>query len=292
MFWAGGTNCAGLLGMKSGSSKKLQDREEEREEEEVHEKAAAGARIVYKAIMMEGEEELGRSTSALAWSGLAAGLSMGFSLMTEGLLRAHLPDGLWRPLGTKLGYAIGFLVVVLGRQQLFTENTLTVILPLLKEKTMGVLMNVARLWGVVLVMNLVGAGCFALVAARTNAFDEPVKQAFLQIGKESLSHGVWTTMLRGIFAGWLIALMVWLMPVAETARVGVIIIITYLVGLAGFSHVIAGAVDVFYVLARGQTSVGQVFVGWFFPTLVGNVLGGTSLVAALNHAQVESGDKE
>ena len=104
---------------------------EKREEEEVYEKSAASARVVYKAVEIEGEDELERSTAALAWSGFAAGLSMGFSLVAEGLLRSHLPDAPWRPLITKLGYSVGFLMVVLGRQQLFTENTLTPILPLL-----------------------------------------------------------------------------------------------------------------------------------------------------------------
>ena len=111
-----------------------QRRKEDRDEEEAEQKSAAGAHIVYKAVLKEGEDELERSVSALAWSGLAAGLSMGFSLVSEGLLRSHLPDAPWRPLITKLGYSVGFLIVVLGRQQLFTENTLTAILPLLQHK--------------------------------------------------------------------------------------------------------------------------------------------------------------
>src|SRR3954453_15635744 len=94
-------------------------------EEEAHERASPGGEVVYKAIMREGEDELDRPSSALFWSGLAAGLSMGFSLIAEGLLRAHLPDAPWRPTVAKFGYSLGFLIVVLGRQQLFTENTLT-----------------------------------------------------------------------------------------------------------------------------------------------------------------------
>src|SRR4051794_33323455 len=130
-----------------------QENDRQREEDEVHEKAAAGAHIVYKAIMMEADEELSRPSLALAWSGLAAGLSMGFSLVAEGLLRAHLPDAPWRPLVAKFGYSIGFLIVILGRQQLFTENTLTPVLPLLQHRDARTLGNVLRLWGVVLLAN-------------------------------------------------------------------------------------------------------------------------------------------
>src|SRR5579883_3111500 len=94
------------------------------EEKQVQQRTAISAHIVYEAILAEGESELERSTSALVYSGLAAGLSMGFSFLTEGFLRARLPDASWTPLVAKLGYAMGFLIVILGRQQLFTENTL------------------------------------------------------------------------------------------------------------------------------------------------------------------------
>ena len=105
----------------------------EAEKAEVADRKSPGGHIVYEAVRQEGLHELDRSNSALAWSGIAAGLAMGFSLLTQAVLQSHLPDTPWRPLLTKFGYAIGFLMVVLGRQQLFTENTLTVILPLLRK---------------------------------------------------------------------------------------------------------------------------------------------------------------
>jgi formate/nitrite transporter FocA (FNT family) len=264
-------------------------RKEDRDEEEAEQKSAAGAHIVYKAVLKEGEDELERSVSALAWSGLAAGLSMGFSLVSEGLLRSHLPDAPWRPLVTKLGYSMGFLIVVLGRQQLFTENTLTAVLPLLQHRNLATLLKVLRLWVVVLASNLVGAVVFAWVIGRTGAFSPEARAAFLAIGREALAHGPGIVFLRGIFAGWLIALMVWLLPVAEVARIWVIIIVTYLVGLAELSHIIAGSVEATYVVINGQATWGRYVAGYMLPTLGGNILGGVALVAALNHAQVVSG---
>src|SRR5579884_3436773 len=103
------------------------------EHEEADQLRSPAGSVVYKAVCKEGADELERPSSALFWSGLAAGLSMGFSLVTEGLLSAYLPDSHWRPLVAKFGYSLGFLIVILGRQQLFTENTLTVILPLLSK---------------------------------------------------------------------------------------------------------------------------------------------------------------
>src|SRR6185312_6082655 len=131
----------------------------------------------------------------------------------------------------------GFLAVVQGRQQLFTENTLTPILALLTQRKGEVLLNVLRLWAVVLLSNIIGGLAIGFVCARTTAFDPDVKASFIQIGHEAMMHGFGTVVLRGIFAGWLIALMVWLLPFAEVARFWVIIVITYIVALGHFSHV-------------------------------------------------------
>ncbi len=257
--------------------------------QEIQERASPTGVIVYHAIKKEGEEELERTTASLAWSGLAAGLSMGFSFAAEGLLRHALPDAGWRPLVAKFGYTLGFLIVVLGRQQLFTENTLTVILPLLRRRDRVTVQNVGRLWAVVLVANLVGAGLFATAAARLPAFDPGVREALLSIGIESMSNTFATMLLRGVYAGWLIALMVWLLPFAETARVWVIVMLTYIVGVGQFSHVIAGSVESLFVVATGEQSLWAYVSGYLIPSLLGNIIGGVSLVAAIAHAQYVAG---
>lgn len=260
----------------------------EKELEDAEHRSAASAAVVHEAIRCEGEQELRRSTSALFWSGLAAGLSMGFSLITEGLLRSRLPDQPWRPVVSKLGYSFGFLLVILGRQQLFTENTLTPILPLMLHRTRDIFRNVMRLWGIVLASNLIGALAIAWVLANTGAFHPEVRNAFAEIGRESLNVSFGLALLRGVFAGWLIAFMVWLLPSAESFRVVVIVMLTWLVGLGQLTHIIAGSVEVLYLAAGGMVSYGRVVTGYMLPTLIGNILGGVSLVAALNHAQVIS----
>jgi formate/nitrite transporter FocA (FNT family) len=95
--------------------------------------------------------------------------------------------------------------------------------------------------------------------------------------------------MRAIFAGWLIALMVWLLPAAETARVSIIIIVTYLIGIGGFNHIIAGSTTMFYLVVTHSISWGTYLVQFFFPTVLGNMIGGMALVAALGHAQVVGG---
>jgi formate/nitrite transporter FocA (FNT family) len=259
------------------------------EKKQVEDRLAIGANVVYETIRREGEDELHRPAPALAWSALAAGLSMGFSFIAEGLLTARLADQPWRPLITRAGYCVGFLIVILGRQQLFTENTLTVVLPLLLRKDLSTFLRVLRLWAIVLGGNLVGTFLFALCIAKIGLFDAHTQQCLTEIGATHVGAGFGIVLVRAIFAGWLIALMVWLLPGAESARVSIIIIVTYLVGISGFNHIIAGSTTMFFLISTGSISWGTYMLQFFLPTLLGNIIGGLSLVTALGHAQVVGG---
>jgi formate/nitrite transporter FocA (FNT family) len=162
-------------------------------------------------------------------------------------------------------------------------------LPLLLGKKITVLIRVLRLWAIVLAANLVGTFLFAFFIAHIAVFDRSVQQTLTQIGAAHLAVGFGIVLVRAIFAGWLIALMVWLLPAAEHSRLSIVIILTYLIGLGGFSHVIAGSTTVFFLVTIGYISWKTYAVNFFFPTLLGNIIGGVSLVAALGHGQVVGG---
>lgn len=245
--------------------------------------------VIHEVIRRRGEEELARSNAALAWSGLAAGMSMGFSLICEGLFRAHLPSAEWAPLIAKIGYSVGFILVILGRQQLFTENTLTPIIPVLASRKLSTALQTLRLWAVVLASNLIGALCVAWVLGHTDVFEHSVREAFSEIGRHAIENHFSTTLLRGIFAGWLIAFVVWLMPATPSNRFWVILLLTWLVGLGDLSHIIAGSVETLYVVTTGSATWGDYFVNFMIPALIGNTIGGVSLVALINHAQLVAG---
>ena len=215
---------------------------------------------------------------------------MGFSFLAEGLLRSHLPDADWRPLIAKLGYSVGFLIVIVGSQQLFTENTLTPIVPLMHRFSARRLRNVGRLWGIVLLANVIGAAVFSFALARLNVVDPAAVTALGELAREAHKFGALITALHAVYAGWLIALMVWMLPGAESGKIPVIVIMTYLVGLGGFAHVIAGSTEVLYAVARGDYALSSAIFGYMLPTLAGNVFGGLTMVAALNHAQATSGE--
>jgi formate-nitrite transporter family protein len=256
-----------------------------REIEEADDRSSTSAKVVHEAIRLEGTEELERPSTSIAWSGLAAGLTMGCSMLGDGLLRAMLPDAPWRELVTAFGYSLGFLFVTMGRQQLFTETTLTVMLPVLHQ-THG-FGDVARYWSIVFVANIVGTIIFAAAATIPGLFTPDAVHQFTQLGSKAVEPGFLGVLIKGVFAGWLIALMVWLMPAAASARFFVIIAVTWLISVAKFSHVIAGAAETFFAAMQGTISWDRSIFGFLVPALIGNSIGGVVFVALLNHAQVK-----
>jgi formate/nitrite transporter FocA (FNT family) len=265
---------------------------DERQREQVERRMFIPALVVHEVVRKQGDEELERPVSALAWSGLAAGMSMGLSLVAEGLIRVRLPNASWTPLVVRFGYSLGFLLVIIGRQQLFTENTLTPILPLMARRNRATLGKVLRLWTTVLIANLVGAHLVAWALAATPVFEPQIRHAFLVIARQAVDVGFGEAILRGIFAGWLIAMMVWMLAAVRTGQIAIIVILTYIVGLGEFTHIIAGSVEALFLVWSGRLSWFACVGGYMVPTLIGNVIGGVSLVAAVNHAQVVSGAVE
>ena len=261
----------------------------QRQLDEAEDRTSVSAGVVHETIRRDGDEELQRTASALAWSGLAAGMSMGFSLVAEALLRSALPDTPWRTLVVSLGYPLGFLIAIIGRQQLFTENTLTAVIPLMARRDLRTLISMLRLWAIVLAANLAGAHIFAWVIGNTPVLRPEFQNAVKELAIHAADVTFGTAILRGIFAGWLIAMVVWMIAATDTGRIPIIVILTYLVGLAGLTHVVAGSVEVLFLVMTGAKTWVSFMGGYLLPSLIGNIIGGVSLVSALNHAQVVAG---
>jgi formate/nitrite transporter FocA (FNT family) len=259
--------------------------EKERDQASAH--SSPRALVIHEIIREEGETALERKPLALLWSALAAGLSMGFSFLTQAVLESKAPaghDGV--SLIAAAGYCVGFIIVVLGRQQLFTESTLTVLLPVLTRRDLRTAAAALRLWLIVLAANLAGTWIFAGMLAMPTTFTGRLAPELGQLAQAPYASSFATTTLKAVLAGWLIALMVWLLPSARSAAVLIVAVLTYVVAVCDLSHVVAGSVEAAYAVLRGSAVVQDYLLRFLAPTLLGNVVGGVALVGLLNHASI------
>jgi formate/nitrite transporter FocA (FNT family) len=257
---------------------------DEREQQQAAAHAHMGPVVIHEIIREQGEAELTRSVSGLALSGLAAGLSIGFSFVAQAYLQSGLPEANWSRLVGSFGYSLGFLIVILGQQQLYTESTLTALIPTLTERTLPSLFRTLRVWMIVLIANLSGTVVFGSIAACRGIFSPGAYAAMSKLSAQTMAHGFAQTAITAGSAGWLIGLMVWLLPAAGAARPLVIILLSYVVALCQFPHIIAGSVEAVFGVVSGAASGSDYLLRFFIPTIVGNTIGGTILVALLNHA--------
>jgi formate/nitrite transporter FocA (FNT family) len=258
----------------------------EREAEDIEERARLRPPVIYEIVRREGDTELARPAVSLWWSGIAAGLSISFSLFAEAMLYSYLPDARWRPLLSSLGYPFGFLIVVLGRQQLFTENTVTVVLPVVAEFTWANVQRLLRIWAIVFAANMVGTLIAAAFWAFTPVLTPELRAAMFAVSQELMAIAPLPMLIKGIAAGFLIAAMVWLLPSAEGTQFHIVTILTYLIAAGGFTHIVAGSVDAFFLVVSGQLGFGHMLIGFTLPVLLGNMIGGTALFALLSYVQV------
>ncbi|CAI0692582.1 MULTISPECIES: formate/nitrite transporter family protein [Serratia] len=252
------------------------------------EKLPSRAAAVHEQIRMEGEKELERDWLALLLSALAAGLSMGASLAAKGIFHARLPDDPSRFFIENIGYTFGFIIVIMARQQLFTENTVTAVLPIMHKPTPKNFVILFRLWGIVLLGNLLGTGLAALAFIYMPIFDENTRAAFTSLSQEIMHNTPGEMFANGILAGWIIATMVWMFPSARAAKIWVIVLMTYLVAICDLTHIVVGSVEILYLVFSGALPWQEFFYPFAIPTLAGNIIGGSFIFALISHAQIRN----
>lgn len=260
--------------------------QEEAEERSVSEAAALSPKLIYEVIRREGRDELNRTNRSLIWSGIAAGMLISLSVLGEAIFRTYLPDASWRFLLENLGYSLGFIAVIMGRMQLFTENTITTVLPVMQERSWTILARMGRLWAVVLGANVIGAFAAAGLFVFTSAIPPEIMPALVSLSEHATGMGAAEGFWRAIPAGVIVALIVWMLPEAENAAFFLILTFTWLIAAGDFTHIVAGSVEMALLMLQGSLGVGAALLGFFIPVLVGNIIGGTVVFTLVAWGQV------
>lgn len=251
------------------------------------------AQDIYEQVANNARQELGRSGVSLAISGLAGGIFMGLSALGNAVALAVLTPAGAEPSQTvqfiaKMFYPLGFIAVILGRSQLFTENTLYPVALVLAEKNH--FWKTMKLWAVVLPFNVVGSLAFAALAARTSALPGSAVHALVKLGLEAMHHPAATVFWSGVMGGWIIATVAWLVSGSHSITGSALIIwmLTFVVGIANFAHCIASSGELFSAILTGAAPWGE-FPQWFVPAVLGNICGGVGMVTLLEYGQVVVG---
>jgi formate-nitrite transporter family protein len=242
---------------------------------------------IHDNVLEAGEKEIERPAASLLWSSLASGLVIGFSFVA-GAFASHLVAEPYRHAAAAAVYPLGFIFVIMARQELFTENTLVPVIPFLEHRDRETFGKLLRVWGLLLLGNMVGALVFAVALARTSMVDPGLQPALLRMAEEATTGGFRQVMYAGVFAGWLIALLTWVLASTHStgAQIALIWLCTTPISALQFRHSIAGSVEAFYRAAGGHASWGAMLQDFVLPSVMGNAIGGVLLVALLNYGQV------
>src|SRR5438270_3882152 len=240
---------------------------------------------IFEAATENGRSELKRSWRSLAFSGLAGGITLGLSGLSVAALNAMLGEGSWQRLASFVMYPAGFIAVIIGRSQLFTENTLYPVVLVLDERRHW--LATLRLWGVVFTANIFGALLFAALAIRTAALRPDVAGALVKLGNDavpgSFEHLFWS----GVVGGWLIALVAWMVTASHwtIGQVVMVWLLTIILGIGHFENCSVTSCEILAATLAGSVSVGSYF-HWLLPATLGNIAGGVGIVSVLNYGQV------
>jgi formate-nitrite transporter family protein len=244
------------------------------------------ANEIFDAALENARGELGRSVRKLAFSGMAGGITMGLTGLAVACVRSLVGSGGWHDLVSFLVYPIGFISVIIGRSQLFTENTLYPVVLVLDERR-GIVRTL-RLWGVVFASNVAGAYLFALLVAKSSALRPDILGQLVQLGVEATAASPSQFFWSGIIGGWLIALVAWTVTASHwtIGQLAIIYLLTFVVGIGHFAHCIASSCEIITAVLAGPVHAAT-YWHWLAMATLGNICGGVFIVSLLNYAQVK-----
>jgi formate/nitrite transporter FocA (FNT family) len=249
------------------------------------------AQEIFEGVIRSAREELARPTPGLMFSGFVAGIGMGLTGLSVALALSYLGNSPTAQFISFCFYPIGFIVVIVGRAQLFTENTLFPVVLVLDERDH--VRNTLRLWGAVFVSNVAGAVFFGWLVMKTGALAPNFADALAGLGTEAVQGHFTLIFAKAVLGGWLIALVAWMVTASHwtIGQVAIIWMLTFIVGAGRFSHCIASSAEIVAAIMSGHLHFSNYFA-WLLPATLGNIVGGVFIVSVLNYGQVRMGAAE
>ena len=236
-----------------------------------------------------GLKEYNRSDLGLFLSSISAGLEVGFSILIIGVIYTLFKNessNAQLTMMMALVYPIGYIFVIIGRSELFTEHTTLATLPVINGK--ATLKSLAKLWLFVYVGNLLGGYIFGGILLIFNSEMHLIgKDFFYFVSEKMLKYSIGATLISGIMAGWLMGMLSWLLSSAQDtfSRIIMIFLVTFLISIAGLHHCIVGSIEVFIAFFGHANQISGIqFLKFQVLATIGNIIGGVFLVAIVKYA--------
>ncbi len=241
---------------------------------------------ILQRLLASADEEINHGTRELFFSGVTAGFAIVITFIGYAVGNAQFPNNHFL---ASLLYPIGFIYIILGRYQLFTENTLPPVkLVMTRLASLPLLL---RLWAIVLVGNVLGAAFGAIILANTQVLAPEAMDAGAEFTRHGLETGWWNVFFKALFAGWIVAGVVWMCTAARDtmSRLVIIYIGFYFIAAGHLFHVVTTACEIFFFLFVDIAGPGFFELIWKFwiPVLLGNTIGGVLLFTFIGYAQAE-----
>ena len=236
---------------------------------------------VFQRIIAAADEEIDTGTRELFFSALAAGFAITLTFLIYASMTAKTDSSVV----ASLLYPIGFIYIILGGYQLYTENTLPPVA--LTIERLASIPATLRQWIIVLIGNFTGGLLGALVLAYTGVFSPEATVAAIDISSRGVGTGFWDLFFKAGFAGLIVAGVVWLDFAARDtiSRFFLVYIAFLMIPLADLFHVVVSFTELMYLVFLGEAALLPGMVGFVLPVFLGNTIGGVVLVTIVNYFQ-------
>lgn len=238
---------------------------------------------IFQRVVASADEEVEATDRELLLSGVAAGFAITLTFLGSAVGAAVSSNEFL----AAILYPIGFIYIILGRYQLYTENTLPPVALVLTR--LASIPKLLRIWSIVLLGNILGAGLGAFVLAHGNVLEPETARMATNLGKHGLSVGWWALFYKAVFAGWLVAGVVWLDHAARDTitRFVLIYVVFYTISAGNLYHVVVTGCEALYYVFIGGATLSAVFTEFWLPVFLGNTIGGVFLVTLVNYGQTQ-----
>lgn len=237
-----------------------------------------------------GARRLQRSMAGTSVTAFIGGMSVSFGVVAMVWSASALSGEITGPSPAHLvgsfAFPVGFLILLVGKSELFTENFLLPVAGVLERR--GSVQQLGQLWGASLVFNLLGAVVFAFLISREGVLDAEPTLHIMDLAEHKVEYSFSTSFVKAIFAGWLMTVLTWLLLAAEgfAARLAMIWAMAALIVLGQFNHVVISASEIFMAIFVGESiTIMDWFTRNFIPALFGNIVGGVVFVTMLHYIQ-------